>query len=144
MLLENVALERGQARAQAAWSSSGVRHRRSSGWRAYVDLYLPTVATARSALAARVDVWRSRRSPCPSCRETRPPRPRAGTRHLVRLVESGVAAGEFAPLDAEAFSVRLRAMLDGSAPRSSSACRGSTAGTGGAQPWLLPRGTIDR
>ncbi|MEU4721241.1 TetR/AcrR family transcriptional regulator [Nonomuraea dietziae] len=78
---------------------------------AYVDLYLPTGA-ADPRWLLWVDVW-SRTIAVPELRETQADLDRSWHEDLVHLVESGVAAGEFAPLDAGVFSVRLRAMLDG-------------------------------
>ncbi len=77
----------------------------------YVDLYLPTGA-ADPRWLLWVDVW-SRTIAVPELREAQAELDRGWHEDLVRLVDDGVRAGEFAPTDAEAFSVRLRAMLDG-------------------------------
>ncbi|GAA2354461.1 TetR/AcrR family transcriptional regulator [Nonomuraea africana] len=78
---------------------------------AYVDLYLPTGA-ADPRWLLWVDVW-SRTIAVPELRETQAELDHGWHLDLVRLVEDGVGAGEFAPTDTGAFSVRLRAMLDG-------------------------------
>ncbi|MET9342706.1 TetR/AcrR family transcriptional regulator [Nonomuraea sp. NPDC003804] len=77
----------------------------------YIDLYLPS-GTADPRWLLWVDVW-SRTLAVPELRETQAELDRRWHEDLVRVVDDGVRAGEFVATDAEAFSVRLRAMLDG-------------------------------
>lgn len=77
----------------------------------YIDLYLPTGA-ADPRWILWVDVW-SRTLAVPALRETQAELDGYWHEDLVRLVDDGMRSGEFARVDADAFSVRLRAMLDG-------------------------------
>ncbi|MFE3451522.1 TetR/AcrR family transcriptional regulator [Nonomuraea sp. NPDC059194] len=77
----------------------------------YIDLYLPT-GTADPRWLLWVDVW-SRTLAVPELRQAQAELDQGWHEDLVRLVDDGVRAGEYMPIDAEAFSVRLRAMLDG-------------------------------
>ncbi|MFD1932519.1 TetR/AcrR family transcriptional regulator [Nonomuraea mangrovi] len=77
----------------------------------YIDLYLPT-GTADPRWLLWVDVW-SRTLAVPELRNTQAELDRRWHEDLIRLLDDGMRSGEFAPIDAEAFSVRLRAMLDG-------------------------------
>ncbi|GGS46462.1 transcriptional regulator [Planobispora rosea] len=78
---------------------------------AFVELYLPEGA-ADPRWLLWVHVW-GRTLAVPELRDTQVELDLAWHRDLVALLEQGMRAGEFAPVDPEDFSVRLRAMLDG-------------------------------
>ncbi|GIH77704.1 TetR/AcrR family transcriptional regulator [Planobispora longispora] len=78
---------------------------------AFAGLYLPE-GTADPRWLLWVHVW-GRTLAVPALGETQAELDLAWHRDLVALLEQGARAGEFAPVDLEDFSVRLRAMLDG-------------------------------
>ncbi|GIH98704.1 TetR/AcrR family transcriptional regulator [Planobispora takensis] len=78
---------------------------------AYAGLYLPEGA-ADPRWLLWVHVW-GRTLAVPELRDTQVELDLAWHRDLVALLEQGARAGEFAPVNLEDFSVRLRAMLDG-------------------------------